>query len=111
MIVITKVYTFFFCSVYIQPKFTAVAHLVTVALLDLHLYIIAQEIIFKYFSLFSCHYWDDLGQKKIMSVSSDMSKNIRVGRSEKSFFLFFFFKEASHDQTFFPTNFASFTSK
>ena len=30
-----------------------------------------------------------------MSVSSDMSKNIRVGRSEKSFFLFliFFFKE------------------
>ena len=29
-----------------------------------------------------------LGQKKIMSVSSDMSKNIRVGRSEKSYFLF-----------------------
>ena len=30
-------------------------------------------------------------KKKIMSVSSDMSKNIRVGRSEKSFFLFSFF--------------------
>ena len=30
-------------------------------------------------------------QKKIMSVSSDMSKNIRVGRSEKSFFLFIYF--------------------
>ena len=30
-------------------------------------------------------------KKKIMSVSSDMSKNIRVGRSEKSFFFFFNF--------------------
>ena len=29
-------------------------------------------------------------KKKIMSVSSDMSKNIRVGRSEKSFFFFLF---------------------
>ena len=26
-------------------------------------------------------------KKKVMSVSSDMSKNIRVGRSEKSFFI------------------------
>ena len=30
-------------------------------------------------------------KKKNMFVSSDMSKNIRVGRSEKSFFLFFIF--------------------
>ena len=30
-------------------------------------------------------------KKKIMSVSSDMSKNIRVGRSEKSFFFIFIF--------------------
>ena len=29
-------------------------------------------------------------KKKNMSVSSDMSKNIRVGRSEKSFFFKFF---------------------
>ena len=31
------------------------------------------------------------GQKNIMDVSSDMSKNIRVGRSEKSFFFFFIY--------------------
>ena len=31
--------------------------------------------------------------QKIMSVSSDMSKNIRVGRSEKSLFYFHFFIE------------------
>ena len=49
-------------------------------------------------------------KKKIMSVSSDMPKNIRVGRSEKSFFFFFFFKEVM-TKLFFPTNFASFTSK
>ena len=29
-------------------------------------------------------------KKKIMSVSSDMSKNIRAGRSEKYFFLIIF---------------------
>ena len=49
---------------------------------------------------------------KIMSVSSDMSKNIRVGRPEKIFFFYFFiFFIRSLDQTFFPTKFASFTSK
>ena len=32
-------------------------------------------------------------KKKIMSVSSDKSKNIRIGRSEFFFFFLFFFKE------------------
>ena len=37
-----------------------------------------------------------------MFVSSDMSKNIRVGRSEKSFFLFFiFFKKLVMTKLFF----------
>ena len=34
-------------------------------------------------------------KKKIMSVSSDMSKNIRVGRSENFFFYFLFFLKKS----------------
>ena len=50
-------------------------------------------------------------KKKNMSVSSDMSKNIRVGRSEKSFFLFFIIFLKKSRPNFFPTNFASFTSK
>ena len=43
-----------------------------------------------------------------MCVSSDMPNNIRVGRSDKSFFQFFFLR--SDCQTVFPTDFASFNS-
>ena len=43
-----------------------------------------------------------------MCVSSDMSKNIWVVRSEKSFFIFFIKKEWPNC---FPTNFAYFTSE
>ena len=45
-----------------------------------------------------------------MLVSSDMSKNIRVGRLEKSsfiLFIYFIFFKRSHGHTVFPTNFAS----
>ena len=52
-----------------------------------------------------------LGLKKSMCVSSDMPKNIRVGRSEKSFFFIYLFFLSSDCQTVFPTDFASFTSK
>ena len=40
-------------------------------------------------------------KKKIMSVSSDMFKNIRVGRPEKSFFLFIYFFLKKSWQNFF----------
>ena len=43
-------------------------------------------------------------QKKIMSVSSDMSKNIRVGRSGKSFFYFLFFFKKSWPNFFSQLN-------
>ena len=49
-------------------------------------------------------------KKKIMSVSSDMSKNIRVGRSE-IFFKFFYFSKEVMTKLFSPTKFGSFTSK
>ena len=52
-----------------------------------------------------------LGVKKNMCVSSDMPKNIRVGRLEKPFFLFLIFFLGSDCQIVFPTDFASFTSK
>ena len=39
----------------------------------------------------SCKLLALIRPKKNMSVSSDMSKNIRVGRSEKSFFFIFYF--------------------
>ena len=65
------------------------------------------------YELYSFKYTEthSLGLKKNMCVSSDMPKNIRVGRSEKVFFLFLFFFLRSDCQTVFPTYFASFTSK
>ena len=40
-------------------------------------------------------------KKEIMSVSSDMSKNIRAGRSEKSFILLLFFSKEVMTKLFF----------